>query len=100
MPSPPARGTTKTETVDVMDALGSNIRIDTKGREVMRILPRNNDAVNEEWINDKTRFIWDGLRRQRLDKPYIRENGRLRPASWPEALETAARAMKGKKLPA
>ena len=89
---------TKTESVDVMDALGSNIRIDTKGREVMRILPRNNDAVNEEWINDKTRFIWDGLRRQRLDKPYIRENGRLRPASWPEALETAARAMKGKKV--
>ncbi len=89
---------TKTESIDVMDALGSNIRIDTKGREVMRILPRNNDAVNEEWINDKTRFIWDGLRRQRLDKPYIRENGRLRPASWPEALETAARAMKGKKV--
>ena len=89
---------TKTESVDVMDALGSNIRIDTKGREVMRILPRNNDAVNEEWINDKTRFVWDGLRRQRLDKPYIRENGRLRPASWPEALAAAATAMKGKKL--
>jgi NADH-quinone oxidoreductase subunit G len=89
---------TKTESVDVMDALGSNIRIDTKGREVMRILPRNNDAVNEEWINDKTRFVWDGLRRQRLDKPYIRENGRLRPASWPEALAAAAAAMKGKKL--
>ena len=89
---------TKTETVDVMDALGSNIRVDTKGREVMRILPRNNDAVNEEWINDKTRFVWDGLRRQRLDRPYIRENGKLRPASWPEALETAARAIKGKKV--
>ena len=89
---------TKTETVDVMDALGSNIRVDTKGREVMRILPRNNDAVNEEWINDKTRFVWDGLRRQRLDKPYIRENGRLRPASWSEALEKAAHAMRGKKV--
>ncbi|MFO1163685.1 MAG: NADH-quinone oxidoreductase subunit NuoG [Paracoccus sp. (in: a-proteobacteria)] len=89
---------TKTETVDVMDALGSNIRVDTKGREVMRILPRNNDAVNEEWINDKTRFVWDGLRRQRLDRPYIRENGKLRPASWSEALETAARAIKGKKV--
>ncbi len=89
---------TKTETIDVMDALGSNIRVDTKGREVMRILPRNNDAVNEEWINDKTRFVWDGLRRQRLDRPYIRENGKLRPASWPEALETAARAIKGKKV--
>ena len=89
---------TKTETVDVMDALGSNIRVDTKGREVMRILPRNNDGVNEEWINDKTRFVWDGLRRQRLDRPYIRENGKLRPASWSEALETAARAIKGKKV--
>ncbi|WBU60711.1 NADH-quinone oxidoreductase subunit NuoG [Paracoccus albus] len=88
----------KTETVDVMDALGSNIRVDTKGREVMRILPRNNDDVNEEWINDKTRFVWDGLRRQRLDKPYVRENGKLRPASWAEALSAAASAMKGKKL--
>ncbi|MDO5606153.1 MAG: NADH-quinone oxidoreductase subunit NuoG [Paracoccus sp. (in: a-proteobacteria)] len=89
---------TKTESIDVMDALGSNIRIDTKGREVMRILPRNHDGVNEEWISDKTRFVWDGLRRQRLDRPYIRENGRLRPASWPEALAAAASAMKGKKL--
>ncbi len=86
---------TKTETIDVMDALGSNIRVDTKGREVMRILPRNHDGVNEEWISDKTRFVWDGLRRQRLDKPYIRENGKLRPASWPEALEAAAAAIKG-----
>ena len=85
---------TKTESIDVMDALGSNIRIDTKGREVMRILPRNNDGVNEEWISDKTRFVWDGLRRQRLDKPYIRENGRLRVATWPEALDAAASAMK------
>ena len=89
---------TKTESIDVMDALGSNIRIDTKGREVMRILPRNNDGVNEEWISDKTRFVWDGLRRQRLDRPYIRENGKLRPASWPEALEAAARAMQGKRV--
>ncbi|MDD9716164.1 NADH-quinone oxidoreductase subunit NuoG [Dinoroseobacter sp. PD6] len=89
---------TKTETIDVMDALGSSIRVDTKGREVMRILPRNHDGVNEEWISDKTRFIWDGLRRQRLDKPYIRENGKLRPASWPEALSAAATAMKGKAL--
>ncbi len=88
----------KTETIDVMDALGSNIRVDTKGREVMRILPRNHDGVNEEWISDKSRFVWDGLRRQRLDKPYIRENGRLRAASWAEALEAAARAMQGKKI--
>ncbi len=86
---------TKTETIDVMDALGSNIRVDTKGREVMRILPRNHDGVNEEWISDRTRFVWDGLRRQRLDRPYIRENGKLRPATWPEALAAAAAALKG-----
>jgi NADH-quinone oxidoreductase subunit G len=89
---------TKTETIDVMDALGANIRVDTKGREVMRILPRNHDGVNEEWISDKTRFVWDGLRRQRLDTPYIRENGRLRKAGWNEALQAAAAAMKGKKV--
>jgi NADH-quinone oxidoreductase subunit G len=89
---------TKTETIDVMDALGSNIRVDTKGREVMRILPRNHDEVNAEWISDKTRFVWDGLRRQRLDQPYLRENGKLRPGTWPEALKAAAAAMSGKNL--
>ncbi|UWQ17807.1 NADH-quinone oxidoreductase subunit NuoG [Jannaschia sp. M317] len=88
----------KTETIDVMDALGSNIRVDTKGREVMRILPRNHDGVNEEWISDKTRFVWDGLRRQRLDRPYVRRDGKLKPATWPEALAAAAEAMKGKKV--
>ncbi|MEP2030077.1 MAG: NADH-quinone oxidoreductase subunit NuoG [Paracoccaceae bacterium] len=87
----------KTESIDVMDALGSNIRVDTKGREVMRFLPRNHDGVNEEWISDKTRFVWDGLRRQRLDRPYIRENGKLRPATWPEALSKAADAIKSAK---
>ncbi|PRY95031.1 NADH dehydrogenase subunit G [Hasllibacter halocynthiae] len=86
---------TKTESVDVMDGLGSNIRVDTKGREVMRFLPVNHDGVNEEWISDKTRFVWDGLRRQRLDKPYIRQGGRLRPATWPEALAVVAERMKG-----
>ncbi len=89
---------TKTETVDVMDALGSNIRVDCKGREVMRILPRNHDGVNEEWISDKTRFVWDGLRRQRLDTPYIREGGKLRKAGWPEALAAAAAAMTGRRV--
>jgi NADH-quinone oxidoreductase subunit G len=89
---------TKTESIDVMDALGSNIRVDAKGREVMRILPRNHDGVNEEWISDKTRFIWDGLRRQRLDTPYIRENGKLRKAGWGEALARVAAAMTGKKV--
>jgi NADH-quinone oxidoreductase subunit G len=91
---------TKTESIDVMDALGSSIRVDTKGREVMRILPRNHDGVNEEWISDKTRFIWDGLRRQRLDTPYVREDGRLRKAGWDEALRAAAAAMTGRKVAA
>jgi NADH-quinone oxidoreductase subunit G len=75
----------KTESIDVMDAVGSAIRIDTRGREVMRILPRTNEDVNEEWISDKTRHVVDGLRAQRLDTPYIRDNGRLRPATWNEA---------------
>ena len=75
----------KTELIDVMDALGSAIRVDTRGREVMRILPRINDDVNEEWISDKTRHVVDGLKVQRLDQPYIREHGRLRPAAWSEA---------------
>ncbi|PZQ48537.1 MAG: NADH-quinone oxidoreductase subunit G [Rhodovulum sulfidophilum] len=90
----------KTESIDVMDALGSNIRIDVKGREVMRILPRNHDGVNEEWLSDRSRFIWDGLRRQRLDQPYVRANGRLRPATWAEAFAAVAAAMKGKKVAA
>ena len=75
----------KTESIDVMDAVGSAIRVDSRGREVMRIMPRVNEQVNEEWISDKTRFIWDGLRSQRLDRPYVRRSGRLVPASWPEA---------------
>lgn len=80
----------KTESIDVMDALGSAIRVDARGREVMRILPRMNEDVNEEWISDKTRFVWDGLKTQRLDRPYLRENGRLRPATWTEAFEAIA----------
>ncbi|MCO6385521.1 NADH-quinone oxidoreductase subunit NuoG [Aliihoeflea sp. 40Bstr573] len=75
----------KTESIDVMDAVGSAIRVDTRGREVMRIMPRVNEAINEEWISDKTRFIWDGLRTQRLDRPYVRRNGKLTAASWGEA---------------
>ena len=77
---------TKTESIDVMDAVGSAIRVDSRGREVMRIMPRVNEAVNEEWISDKTRFIWDGLRTQRLDRPYVRgDDGKLKPASWQDA---------------
>ncbi len=86
---------TKTESIDVMDAVGSAIRVDTRGREVMRILPRNNDAVNEEWISDKTRFIWDGLRTQRLDRPYVRRNGKLVAASWAEAFAAIGDAVAG-----
>ncbi|MFZ5674248.1 MAG: NADH-quinone oxidoreductase subunit NuoG [Pseudomonadota bacterium] len=86
---------TKTETIDAMDALGSNIRVDSRGREVMRILPRTHEDVNEEWISDKTRFVWDGLRTQRLDRPYIREIGKLRPATWPEAFARIAQKLKG-----
>jgi NADH-quinone oxidoreductase subunit G len=91
----------KTESIDVMDAVGSAIRVDTRGREVMRILPRVNEQVNEEWISDKTRFIWDGLRTQRLDRPYIRKDGRLVAASWPEAFEAIKAAVaktKGSKI--
>jgi len=82
---------TKTETIDVMDALGSAIRVDTRGREVMRILPRTNDDVNEEWISDKTRHVVDGLRVQRLDQPYVRDGGRLVPTSWGQAFAAIAR---------
>ncbi|WOI53828.1 NADH-quinone oxidoreductase subunit NuoG [Parvularcula sp. LCG005] len=75
----------KTETIDVMDALGTNIRVDSRGREVLRILPRIHNDVNEEWLSDKGRFIWDGLKKRRLDRPYVRVNGKLQAASWSEA---------------
>src|SRR5712692_2552541 len=80
----------KTETIDVTDAVGCAIRVDTRGREVMRALPRVNENINEEWISDKTRHVVDGLRMQRLDQPYLRDNGRLRPASWSEAFHAIA----------
>ena len=75
----------KTETVDVMDAVGSNIRVDARGPEVLRVLPRLHDDINEEWISDKTRFACDGLRRRRLDRPWVRRHGKLEEASWDEA---------------
>jgi NADH-quinone oxidoreductase subunit G len=84
----------KTDSIDVMDALGSAIRVDTRGREVMRILPRINDAVNEEWISDKTRQIVDGLKTRRLDRPYLREGGKLRPATWHKAFAAIAAKVK------
>ncbi len=84
-----------TESVDVLDAVGSNINVDTRGREVMRVLPRLNEAVNEEWISDKTRFACDGLIRQRLDRPYVRRDGRLTPATWQEAFQAVADRLAG-----
>ncbi len=77
----------KTETIDVMDAVGSNIRVDTYGWEVKRILPKVNEDINEEWISDKTRYACDGLLKQRLDTPYIREDGILKQTSWNKALD-------------
>ena len=84
----------KTETIDVMDAVGSNIRVDTYGWEVKRVLPRVNEDINEEWISDKTRYACDGLLKQRLDTPYIRENGRLQKTSWDEALKILSNKIK------
>ncbi|MBJ7483204.1 NADH-quinone oxidoreductase subunit NuoG [Brevundimonas sp.] len=84
----------KTETIDVMDALGANIRADAKGAEVMRILPRVNEGINEEWLTDKSRYVVDGLQKRRLDRPYVRENGKLRAASWDEALSVVAAKLK------
>src|ERR1700710_2862829 len=85
----------KTESVDVMDALGSAIRVDARGPAVLRVLPRTNDEVNEEWISDKPRYAVDGLSRQRLDQPLIRKAGRLQPVSWTEALDAVAWKLKG-----
>jgi NADH-quinone oxidoreductase subunit G len=85
----------KTESVDVMDALGSAIRVDTRGPSVLRVLPRTNDDVNEEWISDKTRYACDGLGRQRLDRPMIRDQGKLRAATWSEAFDSIADRIDG-----
>jgi NADH-quinone oxidoreductase subunit G len=88
----------KTDSVDVLDATGTNIRIDARSGEVLRILPRTNDDVNEEWMADRGRFAFDGLKRRRLDRPWVRENGKLRPASWMEAFTAIAAGFKGKRL--
>ena len=86
---------TKTDSVDVMDALGTPIRIDARGPEVLRILPRVNDDINEEWLADKARFAFDGLKRRRLDQPWVRRRGKLEPASWDEAFGAIAARMRG-----
>ncbi len=83
----------KTESVDVLDAVCANIRVDSRGAEVMRVVPRLNEEINEEWLADKSRFAYDGLRRQRLDKPYLRKNGKLQAVSWDEALGAAAQKL-------
>lgn len=85
----------KTETIDVLDAVGSNIRVDSRGAEVMRVLPRVNDDINEEWLSDKSRYAYDGLKRQRLDRPYVRKNGKLVAASWADAFAAIADKVKG-----
>ncbi len=87
----------KTETIDVLDAVGSNIRVDSRGREVMRVLPRLNEEINEEWISDKTRFAYDGLKAQRLDRPYVKINGKLQPATWEQAYSAIAKRLTGVK---
>jgi NADH-quinone oxidoreductase subunit G len=85
----------KTESVDVLDAVGSNIRVDARGAQILRVLPRLHEEINEEWISDKTRFAVDGLVRRRLDRPYVRRNGSLVPAEWREALDLVADRLKG-----
>lgn len=84
-----------TESIDVSDALGANIRVDTRGPEVMRIVPRANDHINEDWISDKARFQYDGLKRQRLGVPMVKGTDGLQVVTWLEALEAVAEAMKG-----
>ena len=85
----------KTDSIDVLDAVGAAIRVDARGSEVLRMLPRTNDDVNEEWLGDKSRFSFDGLKRRRLDKPWIRQAGRLRPATWQEAFDAIAAKLQG-----
>src|ERR1700757_1306114 len=84
-----------TETIDVHDAMGANVRADARGPEVMRVLPRVNDAINEEWLSDKSRYAVDGLMRQRLDTPYVRVDGKLKPANWGQAFDAIASKLKG-----
>ena len=90
----------KTNSIDVSDAVGANIRVDSRGREVLRALPRNNDDVNEEWLSDKARYQVEGLTRRRLDKPWIRRDGKLVAATWPEAFAAVAKVKPGASIAA
>ncbi len=85
----------RTESIDVLDALGANIRVDARSGEVLRVMPRNNDDINEEWLSDRSRFAIDGLKRQRLDQPYLRQNGKLQPVEWQDALSAVADKLNG-----
>src|SRR5919206_342448 len=85
----------KTDSVDVLDATGTNIRIDARSGEVLRILPRTNDDVNEEWMADRGRFAFDGLKRRRLDRPWVKVDGKLKPATWAEAFGAISAKLKG-----
>ena len=85
----------KTESIDVLDAVGCNIRIDARGPEVMRIVPRLNEEINEEWISDKSRFAYDGLKKRRLDVPMVKKDGKLQPVSWREAFKAIASKLDG-----
>jgi NADH-quinone oxidoreductase subunit G len=86
---------TKTDSIDVLDAVGTNIRVDTRGPEVLRVLPRLNEDVNEEWLGDKSRFAIDGLKRRRLDRPWVRRDGKLKAVSWQEAFAAIAAKLQG-----
>jgi NADH-quinone oxidoreductase subunit G len=88
----------KTDSVDVLDAVGASIRVDVRGGEVLRILPRVHEEVNEEWLGDRSRFSFDGLKRRRLDRPWVRKDGKLKPASWAEAFGAIAETLPGKRL--
>ena len=87
----------RTDSIDIFDAIGSNIRIDSRAQEILRVTPRANDLINEEWITDKVRFNYDGYYQQRIDQPYIRKNGKLEPVSWPDALKSLKQKLKQSK---
>ena len=87
----------RTDSIDIFDAIGSNIRIDSRAQEILRVTPRANNLINEEWITDKVRFNYDGYYQQRIDQPYIRKNGKLEPVSWPDALKSLKQKLKQSK---
>ena len=87
----------RTDSIDIFDAVGSNIRIDSRAQEILRVTPRANDLINEEWITDKVRFNYDGYYQQRIDQPYIRKNGTLEPVTWSDAIKSLKQKLKQSK---